>query len=56
MESKPESKSDILTTEVIAVQQERVFEQFTISFERVGEDAEMVLIWDKTLVAMPFSY
>lgn len=49
-------RNDVLTTEVIAVQQERVFEQFTISFERVGEDAEMVLIWDKTLVAMPFSY
>lgn len=55
-EANRNPKSDILTTEVIAVQQERVFEQFTISFERVGEDAEMVLIWDKTLVAMPFSY
>jgi hypothetical protein len=49
-------KNDVLTTKVIAVQQERIFEQFTISFERVGDDAEMVLIWDKTLVAMPFSY
>jgi hypothetical protein len=55
-EANRNPKSDILTIEVIAVQQERVFEQFTISFERVGEDAEMVLIWDKTLVAMPFSY
>jgi hypothetical protein len=41
---------------VQAVQQEREFEQFTISFEKVGEEAEMVLIWDKTLVAVPFSY
>ena len=55
-EANRNPKSDILTIGVIAVQQERVFEQFTISFERVGEDAEMVLIWDKTLVAMPFSY
>jgi hypothetical protein len=46
----------VLTVEVHAVQQQRVFEQFTISFEKVGEDAEMVLIWDKTLVAVPFSY
>jgi hypothetical protein len=55
-EANRNPKNDVLTTEVIAVRQERVFEQFTISFERVGEDAEMVLIWDKTLVAMPFSY
>ena len=47
---------DILSIEVPAVQQEREFEQFTISFEKTGEDAEMVLIWDKTLVAVPFSY
>lgn len=47
---------DVLAIKVHAVQQEREFEQFTISFEKVGEDAEMVLIWDKTLVAVPFSY
>ena len=47
---------DVLTIDVHAVQQEQIFEQFTISFEKVGEDAEMVLIWDKTLVAVPFSF
>lgn len=47
---------DVLTIDAFAVQQDRVFEQFTISFEKVGGDAEMVLIWDKTLVAVPFSY
>ena len=45
---------DVLAVDVHAVEQEREFEQFTISFEKVGEDAEMVLIWDKTLVAVPF--
>jgi len=55
-EANRNPKKDVLATDVIAVQQDRVFEQFTISFERVGEDAEMVLMWDKTLVAMPFSY
>jgi hypothetical protein len=50
------AQKDVLETDVFAVQQDRVFEQFTISFEKVGEDAEMVLIWDKTLVAVPFSY
>jgi hypothetical protein len=48
--------NDVLTVEVHAMQQAREFEQFTISFEKVGEEAEMVLIWDKTLVAVPFSY
>jgi hypothetical protein len=48
--------NDALTVDVHAVQQTREFEQFTISFEKVGEDAEMVLMWDKTLVAVPFSY
>lgn len=47
---------DVLTVDVRAVLQEREFEQFTIAFEPVGEDAEMVLMWDKTLVALPFSY
>jgi len=47
---------DVLSVTVHAVQSQREFEQFTISFEKVGEDAEMVLIWDKTLVAIPFSF
>lgn len=55
-EANRDPQKDVLTVEVHAVQQQRVFEQFTISFEKVGEDAEMVLIWDKTLVAVPFSY
>jgi hypothetical protein len=38
------------------VKQERIFEQFTISFEKMGEEAEMVLMWDNTVVAIPFSY
>lgn len=47
---------DALVIEVHSVRQKRVFEEFTIAFEKTGEDAEMVLIWDKTLVAIPFSY
>lgn len=47
---------DALKVEVNPVRQDRVFEEFTISFEKIGEEAEMVLIWDKTLVAVPFSY
>lgn len=47
---------DVLKVEVHAVQQERVFEQFTISFDETGEDVEMVLMWDQTLVSVPFTY
>lgn len=47
---------DALKTEVQAVHQNQEFEQFTIAFEKTGEDAEMVLIWDKTLVSVPFTF
>lgn len=47
---------DVFSIPVHAVKQERVFEQFTIAFEKVGEEAEMVLLWDNTVVAVPFSY
>src|SRR5687768_8530487 len=42
---------DVLKVDAHAVRQEQEFEQFTIAFEKTGEDAEMVLIWDKTLVS-----
>lgn len=47
---------DVLKVEVHAVQQDQEFEQFTIAFEKTGEDAEMVLFWDKTLVSVPFTF
>lgn len=47
---------DILKIDVHAVRQEQEFEQFTVAFEKTGEDAEMVLIWDKTLISVPFTF
>lgn len=47
---------DVLKVEAHAVQQDQVFEQFTITFEKSGQDAEMILMWDKTLVSMPFTF
>jgi len=47
---------DVLKVDVHAVQQEQIFEQFTIEFQETGEDAEMVLMWDQTLVSIPFTY
>ncbi|HEV8514126.1 MAG TPA: DUF2911 domain-containing protein [Cyclobacteriaceae bacterium] len=49
----PATDAVVLETPVVA--QDKVFEQFTISVEKVGEGAELILIWDKTLVAVPFS-
>jgi hypothetical protein len=39
---------------VPAVLQDKEFEQFTIQFEGTGDEMEIVLLWDKTLVAIPF--
>ncbi len=47
---------DVLKVDIQALQQEREFEQFTIAFEKTGEDAEMVLMWDTTLVSVPFTF
>jgi hypothetical protein len=56
-EANRDPSMDVLTVQVTPFQQEQEFDQFTISFEKTGgDDAEMVLLWDKTLVAMPFSY
>jgi len=55
-EANRDPNRDVLKINVQPVQTQREFEQFTISFEKVGEEAEMVLIWDKTLVAVPFSF
>lgn len=55
-EANRDAAKDVLSVKANAVKQNREFEEFTISFEKTGEDAEMVLIWDKTLVAVPFSY
>jgi hypothetical protein len=35
--------------------QDKEFEQFTISVEKGGEEIELIFIWDKTLVAVPFT-
>jgi hypothetical protein len=56
-EANRDPSQDVLKVQVTPVHQEQVFEQFTISFQKTGgDDAEMVMFWDKTLVALPFSY
>jgi len=55
-ESNRNPELDVLSVEAHAVQQDQIFEQFTIAFEKTGGDAEMVLIWDRTLVSVPFTF
>lgn len=47
---------DVLRVAAHAAVQDRTFEQFTITFEKMGGQAEMVLLWDNTVVAVPFSH
>lgn len=47
---------DVLSIPIHAVVQDRTFEQFTIAFEKIGEQSEMVLLWDNTVVAVPFAH
>lgn len=44
---------DALSVSAHAIWQQREFEQLTIEFDKTNDDAEMVLMWDKTLVALP---
>lgn len=55
-EANRDTALDVLTVQVEPLVQDQVFEQFTIEFEKTGEEAELVLLWDKTVVAMPFSW
>lgn len=48
---------DALKVDVHAIRQDQEFELFTIAFDPTGgNEAEMVLIWDRTVVSMPFSF
>jgi hypothetical protein len=55
-EANRQPERDVLSVDVTAVEQDQIFEQFTIAFEKSGEDIEMVLAWDKTLVSVPISF
>lgn len=46
---------DVLSVEVPVLIQDKEFEKFTISVEKTGEDQELIFIWDKTLISVPFT-
>jgi len=54
-EASRDSVNDVLKVESPVAIKDKEFEQFTISVEKVSEGEELILMWDKTLVAVPFS-
>lgn len=46
---------DVAQITVPSIKSDKIIEQFTILFEEVHEDVEMVLMWDRTVVAIPIS-
>jgi hypothetical protein len=54
-EANRKPSKDVLSVVAPAVTIEKEFEQFTIAVENMGEEHELTIIWDKTLVALPFS-
>ena len=48
-------EQDVLEIEVHAIQTQDTFEQFTINFDHVGNEIDMVLMWDQTLVVVPIN-
>ncbi len=54
-ESNRDPKNDVFSIEAPVLIQDKEFEQFMISVENNGEELELILIWDKTLVSIPFT-
>lgn len=48
-------EKDELQVEVPTLIQDKEFEEFTISIERVDDEIELIFLWDKTLVSVPFT-
>ena len=52
-EASRDPKGDVLITKVPVVLSPKDIEQFTITIEKAGDSMELVLLWDKTVVAVP---
>ncbi|MDH5397203.1 MAG: DUF2911 domain-containing protein [Cyclobacteriaceae bacterium] len=47
---------DVLEVEVPMITTDKVFEQFTITFEKTVDGADMVLMWDQTQIVVPIEF
>lgn len=46
---------DILNVTVPSISTQDVFEQFTITFDEMGDDINLIMMWDQTMVVVPFT-
>jgi hypothetical protein len=53
-EANREPSADVVTVEAPVSLTETEIEQFTISIEKTGDEMELIFMWDKTVVAVPF--
>lgn len=56
MEANRDPALDVLSVPAHVVKQEKIFEQFTIQFEKTADDVDMILLWDQTVVTVPMQY
>jgi len=54
-EANRDPAKDVITVEAPSVTMNKEVEQFTIEIENMGGEHELTFIWDKTVVAVPFS-
>jgi hypothetical protein len=54
-EAARDPAGDVVLVEVPVVLSPKEIEQFTITIEKGADAMELVLLWDRTLVAVPFS-
>jgi Protein of unknown function (DUF2911) len=54
-ESNRNPKNDVLIAEVPSLIQDKVIEQFTISVEKMDDEIQLILLWDKTVVTLPMA-
>lgn len=52
-EANRDPQQDALTIDVATIKTPDLFEQFTITFEQMGQEIEMILMWDHTLIVVP---
>ncbi|PZR40996.1 MAG: hypothetical protein DI538_02625, partial [Azospira oryzae] len=48
-------KNDVLVAEVPSLIQDKIIEQFTISVEKMEDEIQLILLWDKTVVTLPMA-
>lgn len=46
---------DVLTIEAQPITTQHTFEQFTINFDHVEHELDMIIMWDQTLVVVPIT-